>query len=113
PIPGTNTLRAQALGYGLMVNITATSGPGLPATIQIVSGAASLSAVVQQEVTPRPAVRIRDSFGNPIPNSVVTWVVTSGGGSLTGPATSTTDSEGRASVSGWRLGPVSGVNHLQ
>ncbi len=113
PLPSTNILRAQVLNHPLSVQINATAGPGAPATIQIVTGGANLSAVVEQEVTPRPAVRVRDSFGNPIPDTEVTWLVTSGGGSLTGPSITRTDAEGRTTVTGWRLGPVSGTNQLQ
>jgi hypothetical protein len=113
PLPGINTLRAQTIDHPYQLTITATAGVGAPSSIQIVSGGANLAAVVGQEVLPRPTVRVRDAFGNPVPGVTITWVVVEGGGSLTGPNTSVTDAEGRATVSGWRLGPASGVNRLQ
>jgi hypothetical protein len=113
PLPGINTLRAQTIDHPYQLTISATAGVGAPSSIQIVSGGANLAAVVGQDVIPRPTVRVRDAFGNPVPGVTITWVVVEGGGSLTGPNTSVTDAEGRATVSGWRMGPVSGVNRLQ
>lgn len=113
PLPVTNTLRAQTIDHPFQLNLSATAGVGAPSSIQVVTGGASLAAVVGQEVVPRPAVRVRDAFGNPIPNTTVTWVVVAGGGSLIGPNTTTTDADGRAQVGGWRMGPTSGVNQLQ
>lgn len=111
--PGNNQLRAQALGYPLLTSINATANPGAPSSIQIVTGGASLTAIVGQEVSPLPSVRVRDAFGNPIPNSVVSWIVESGGGTVIGPAQTTTDGEGKATVGGWRLGTTQGANQLQ
>jgi len=113
PVTGSNSLRAQALGYPLSLTFTSTSSPGAPATIQIVSGGSNLSAVVGQEVSPRPTIRVRDAYGNPIPNAAITWTVSVGGGAIIGPSVTTTDGEGRSSVGGWRMGPVSGTNQLQ
>jgi hypothetical protein len=113
PLPVENVLRAQTIDHPYQVTIEATAGVGAPSSLQIVSGGANLSAVVGQEVIPRPTVRVRDAFGNPVPGATVTWVVTEGGGSIIGPNTSVTDAEGRATVTGWRLGPVSGINRLQ
>lgn len=113
PVSGTNTLRAQALGYPLSVTFTSNSSPGAPATLQIVSGGSNLSAVVGQEVSPKPAIRVRDAYGNPVANAVITWIVSVGGGAVIGPANTVTDNEGRTTVGGWRLGPVSGTNQLQ
>lgn len=113
PTPGANQLRAQALGYPLMTTLTATASPGAPSSIQIVSGGALLNAIVGQEVIPAPAVRVRDAFGNPISNTLVTWTVTSGGGTVIGPSQTTTDAEGKATVGGWRLGATQGANQLQ
>ncbi len=111
PIPGTNTLRAQTVNHPFQVALTATSTPGAPSSVQIVSGAA-LSAVIGQEVVPRPAVRVRDPFGNPVPNATVTWEVIEGGGAVIGGNSTTTNAEGLAQVGGWRLGNTSGTNRL-
>jgi hypothetical protein len=113
PTPGTNQLRAQALGYPMLLTITATAEPGAPSSLQIVSGGASLNAIVGQDVIPAPSVRVRDAFGNPIPGTIVTWTVLQGGGQILGPSQTTTDPEGRATVGGWRLGTTQGANQLQ
>lgn len=113
PVPGTNTLRAQAIDHPYMVNLNATASPGAPSSVQVVTGGANLAAIVAQEVIPRPQVRIRDMFGNPIPNATVTWLVVEGGGSLLGSNTTPTNAEGLATVTGWRLGPASGTNRIQ
>lgn len=112
PVPGINTLRAQTLDHPFQITVSATSTPGAPSSVQIVTGA-SLSAVVGQEVVPRPSVRVRDPFGNPIPGATVTWQVIDGGGAIMGPNTTTTNAEGLAQVTGWRLGTTSGTNRLQ
>lgn len=112
PVPGINTLRAQTLDHPFQITVSATSTPGAPSSVQIVTGA-SLSAVVGQEVVPRPSVRVRDPFGNPIPGATVTWQVIDGGGAIIGPTTTTTNAEGLAQVTGWRLGTTSGTNRLQ
>jgi hypothetical protein len=112
PVPGNNTLRAQALGHPLLTTITATSGPGAPSSIQIVQGGAGLTAIVAQEVIPRPSVRIRDAFGNPVPGILITWSIVQGAGTVVGGPT-TTDTEGRTTVGGWILGPEQGVNQLR
>jgi hypothetical protein len=113
PLPVTNTLRAQTIDFPLATSVTATAGVGAPSSVQVVTGGANLAAVVGEEVLPRPTVRVRDAFGNPIAGATVTWQVMAGGGMITGSVTSTTDAEGRATVSGWRLGPLSGTNLLR
>jgi hypothetical protein len=112
PTPGTNSLRAQALGFPLLTTFSATSTPGAPSSIQIVQGGAGLTAIVSQQVIPLPSVRIRDAFGNPVPGAVVSWTIVQGAGSVVGGST-TTNAEGRTTVGGWILGPEQGVNQLR
>ncbi|HET9134823.1 MAG TPA: Ig-like domain-containing protein [Gemmatimonadales bacterium] len=112
PIPGVNQLRVQALGTPITAIIEATAQVGAPSQVTIIDGAAGLSAIVGQEVSPRPSLRFRDAFGNPVPGVAVTFTVTAGGGTVTG-AQVTTNADGRATVGSWRLGPSSGVNRLQ
>jgi hypothetical protein len=108
-----NTLRAQTIDHPFQVTISASAGVGAPSSLQIVNGGANLAAVVGEEVFPKPTVRVRDAFGNPISGATVTWSIVSGGGSILGPTTTTTDAEGRTTVGGWRLGVASGVNQLR
>lgn len=78
-----------------------------PALIEIVEGN-------QQEGTAglrlddALVVRLVDQDGNRVPNQAVTWVVSTGGGSIT-PETGTTDGEGLATAQ-WTLGPSAGPN---
>jgi alpha-tubulin suppressor-like RCC1 family protein len=59
-----------------------------------------------------PAVQLTDPSGHPVAGVMVTFSVTAGGGSITG-AIQTTDVNGIATVGGWMLGAVPGVNELQ
>jgi adhesin/invasin len=52
---------------------------------------------------------VRDNGGNPVPNVTVTFAVTAGGGQLQG-ATQTTNAQGVATVTSWRLGTATGTN---
>ena len=58
-----------------------------------------------------PAVRALSDDGRPIPGVVVTFVVTDGGGTLTG-AAATSNAEGIAAVASWTLGTEVGQNVL-
>jgi hypothetical protein len=51
-----------------------------------------------------PQVVVRDAAGVGVPNQQVTFAVIEGGGSITGPATATTDAQGVATAPPWRLG---------
>jgi hypothetical protein len=64
----------------------------------------------EREVVTPPVVRIVDRYGNPVQNVPVAWHVTSGGGVVESPIT-TTDAEGKASVA-WTLGNRIGVHKL-
>jgi hypothetical protein len=59
----------------------------------------------------RPAVRVTDGSGGPVPNLSVTFAVASGGGSATNLA-ATTNANGVAQVGSWVLGAAPGANTL-
>lgn len=94
---------------GSPVHFTATGHAG---------GAEDLERVSGDHQSARPGtalenplvVELLDGAGNPVPNRAVTWVVATGGGSAD-PLTSTTDTEGQASME-WTLGPDEGRNTL-
>jgi hypothetical protein len=86
-------------------NATAGSASG----VTIVSGD-DQTGPVSTELPQPVVVEVRDEGNNPVPNVAVTWVIGSGGGTVT-PATSTTDASGRASAA-WTLGSVPGPNTL-
>lgn len=58
-----------------------------------------------------PAVRALSDDGRPVPGVVVTFVVTDGGGTLTG-AEATSNADGIAAVTSWTLGTEVGLNVL-
>ncbi|MFZ5624094.1 MAG: hypothetical protein ACOY71_06650 [Gemmatimonadota bacterium] len=58
-----------------------------------------------------PSVLLQTPAGQPMPGVVVNFTATSGGGSVTG-APQTTNASGIATLGGWILGPVAGVNTL-
>ena len=108
---GTNTLSATASGLtGSPVQFTATATAGPPASVAIEAGNAQ-SATVNSAVTTPPGVIVRDRFGNPVAGVAVSFVVASGGGSLT-QASPTTSAGGIASVGSWTLGTAAGSNTL-
>lgn len=77
----------------------AESGP--PVTMSV-RGGVNQSAQVGRELPEPIVVRVSDEDGNPVPGVPVTFIVTSGGGSLFFPTT-TTGSGGEA-VNRWTLG---------
>ena len=62
-------------------------------------------------VATTPSVKVTDANDNPVSGVAVTFAVTSGGGSITGP-NQTTNSSGLAAVGSWTLGTASGSNTL-
>jgi hypothetical protein len=111
PQTGLQQLRAEAEGFTFQTLISATANPGPPASIQAITGGGALAAIVGQSVLFTPTVRVRDGFGNPIPGTIVTFIATLGGGTVTG-AEQVTDDQGRARVGNWVLGPVPGNNRM-
>jgi len=58
-----------------------------------------------------PSVLVKDAFDNPVPGAEVVFVVTGGGGSVTG-SPDTTSASGIATVGSWVLGNTKGPNGL-
>ena len=69
------------------------------------------SATVGASVPVAPSVIVRDASDAPVAGVSVTFVVASGGGSVTG-AVAITDGSGVATVGSWTLGAMAGVNTL-
>jgi hypothetical protein len=110
---GTQTLSATVSGITTIpqtVTFAATANPGAPATLTKSAGD-NQSGPAGSPVATVPAVLVRDSFNNPVPNVTVTFSVTSGGGSVSG-ASATTNSSGIASPTSWTLGTTPGTNTL-
>jgi hypothetical protein len=108
-VPGQNTLTATS-GSLAAVTFTATSTPGVPASIAKNAGD-NQTAAAGAAVGAPPSAIIRDANGNPVPGVEVTFAVTGGGGAVTG-ATQTTNSSGIATVGAWTLGNTPGANTL-
>jgi hypothetical protein len=78
-----------------------------PALIEIADGDGQEGTVGRPLRNPL-VVRLMDELGNGAPNQSVTWVVSTGGGSVN-PEMGTTDEDGLASTE-WTLGPSPGPN---
>jgi hypothetical protein len=108
---------------GTATTVTATDSDnltGTTATITTVAGPPYLlsknggdeqRATVGTSVTTAPRVLVTDANANPVAGVRVTYVVASGGGSLTG-ATAITNASGIATVGSWTLGTTAGENAL-
>jgi hypothetical protein len=64
------------------------------------------------DVPIRPAVRVVNGDGQPLPGVPITFAVTAGGGTVYG-GSQTTNSEGIARVTDWTLGTTPGQNTLE
>lgn len=110
--PGSNTLSASASGVsGSPQTFTATATVGPPATLTKEPGGDNQATTPSTAVTVKPAVKVVDEFSNPVSGVSVTFAVASGGGSITGGAT-TTGADGIATVGSWTLGASEGANTL-
>jgi hypothetical protein len=84
----------------LVITVTGVAGP--PAAVAIVSGN-SQTALAGTDLANPVTAQVRDQFGNGIAGSIVTFLVTAGGGVIN-PSTITTDQFGNANGAIWRLG---------
>ena len=116
----TSVTRTLGTTAGTQLTLASVDGlAGSPVTFEhnATAGAASgLSIVSGDDQTgpvstelPLPLVVVlRDGSGNPVPAAAVSWVIGSGGGSVT-PSTSSTDGAGQATVA-WTMGGTPGPN---
>ena len=109
--PGANVLHAEIASTAISTNVTATAVAGAAVSAQV-SGQQGFLALLNQQVAPAPAVLVVDSYGNPVPGTIVTFTVTAGGGILSG-ATATSNAAGVAQVGSWTLGSTVGTNTIQ
>ncbi len=107
---GVRTLRFSAPGLTPALSRSINLAAGLPATLAPAAGN-NQTAPAGTAVPIAPAVRIQDAAGNPVPDVMVLFSVTSGGGSVTGPSVAS-GADGMARVGGWTLGPQVGPNSL-
>ena len=108
PTVGTNVLNAS-VGTLTAITFNATSTAGAAAAVAKTAGD-NQTGSTGVAVSIAPSVTVKDANGNPKADVAVTFAVVSGGGSVTGGAT-TTNTFGIATVGSWVLGSV-GTNTL-
>ena len=104
---GTADVTATAGSVSARVTVT-VSAPPPAGTVEIAAGNNQV-ALAAYPVNVPPAVRLRDTAGNPVPGATVNFAVLTGGGSVTG-ASALTDANGIAEVGSWTVGQ--GANSL-
>jgi hypothetical protein len=106
---GANTLTASS---GALSAVTfAATGTAGPASSVVKTSGDGQTAVAGAAVAVPPSITVKDANGNPAGGVAVTFVVASGGGSVTG-GSQTTNSAGVATVGSWVLGPTVVSNSL-
>lgn len=88
-----------------------STGPQTPASLTA-SSSASVSGTVGATVTPVPAVVVKDASGKTVSNTLVSWRVVSGNGSI-GKDSSRSNASGIADVGSWKLGNSAGVQEIE
>ena len=113
PAEGPNRVDAQVPGIGTVIftAIANQDGGGQLLRLEPVEGAGQ-AAPAGSPVPIPPAVRVVDDGGDPVAGIAVSFVVTGGGGAVSG-AEQTTDAEGIARVGSWTLGSSPGPNTLE
>jgi adhesin/invasin len=103
-IPGIATI----VGNPVLFNATGAAGP---AVALVKAAGDSQTSAAGLPVATRPAVKVTDSFGNPVNAVNVAFAAGTGGGSITG-ASQITGANGVATVGSWTLGQLAGTNTL-
>ena len=107
-----NRWRSPTLGLLSLLLGGCGSSPGIgpAATLSIVSGGRQ-TAEVGAELPEAVVVRVTDGDGTAVPNQMISFVVVSGGGSLSG-GTTQTDAQGESRVQ-WTLGTGAGEQVIE
>ncbi len=108
---GVRTLIFAADGFASAISSPIALGVGAPASIEMVTGDGQ-TAVVGSPVPVAPSVLVKDASGNPVAGVPVNFVVTGGGGTVSG-GDQITGSDGTATVGAWKLGKTPGENTLE
>ena len=104
PRAGQQSL-AVSIGGAQPRVFTALATPGTAAMLEKVSGD-SLSGPAGLPLADSLVIRVTDSYGNPVPGTIVKWAAGAAGATLS-PAASVADSLGLARTQ-WKLAPVAG-----
>jgi adhesin/invasin len=113
PLMGPQTLAAHVEENGVSNNpIIFTATATMPTDAEMVETAGNnQEGPVGRLVPIAPTVAVRNAAGDGVPGLVVTFTVSSGGGSVVG-SRQVTDGTGTAMVGGWFLGPLPGPNTI-
>ena len=116
--PTTGILRALSVASASIRATVDTVVATLPVSVVQVATVMTKTAGDAQAQTAgsatgiAPAVTVTDAGGTPVAGAIVTFTVTSGGGSITG-ASPATNAVGTATLGSWTLGSTAGANGLQ
>jgi uncharacterized protein YjdB len=108
---GTADIIASRDGKTGRTTVTVSAGALVAASVTKISGD-NQSGVVLGFLHAPLSVLVRDAAGNPIGNAAVTFAVTAGSGTLTGPGTIYTNTSGVAVFFDWQLGPRGGTHTI-
>ena len=104
---GVDSVRASVVGAAPVI-FTASVVPGAAYGFAKFAGDAQ-TAPAGSALATLPAVKATDQFGNAVPGVIVTFMLTGGGGSISG-ASVVTGANGVAMLGSWTLGGVPGTN---
>lgn len=104
-------LMVRGVGFAVLA-VACQSDPSGPVTTLASTVGNGQTALVGYPTNVRPGVRVTDVARNPTPNLSIAFAVTGGGGSITGPTTIVTNSNGVAQVGGWVVGATAGTNTI-
>lgn len=110
-VAGANTLVASTPGVSRQVSFSATANPGPPSAISHASRVDQAGDAGVPVPFP-PAVRVADSFDNPVAGATVEFSVQQGGGSISG-ASAVSGADGVARLDSWTLGDEIGLNEVR
>jgi hypothetical protein len=107
---GTQTVQVSVAGIpSLFISTTSVVGPATQVAVVEGSGQRALAGTALDAPI---RVRLRDVADHLVANATVTWEVTVGGGSLSG-LTTTSNSEGIATMPAWTLGTAGGPQEVR
>ena len=109
-LAGSYVLQFSAAGLASASSQAIGLVAGTATAMEIVAGNSQV-APAGTDLPIAPTVRLHDNAGNPVSGLLVTFTVAEGGGTVQGP-TPITDGDGRAAVTGWKIGRGVGSNAL-
>lgn len=107
---GTNVITVTVSGLSPLT-LSATGLPGAPSKIVAVGGSGQ-SAPAGTVLSSPVVVKVTDQYGNGVSGQQTSFVVTTGGGTLTGALTATTDITGSAIAPPWKVGRTNVAQQL-